>query len=199
MINYPSILDLVQLGLGRCRQNSESILMWRYGAAVFAASIRRHIGWVLSRMTANINSRGSALAGRQRGSSFIKPGVGKRPCFSGNGGCVGGYIGGSRVVGIGLALRREKGRRRGKDENLRRRPDARPLWGEEARSRDAQTPGVRASVPVLRPRRERPPVGPFPMLVENRPLWPLNLNAQGGAVHIISSADRMLLHPRPTA
>jgi hypothetical protein len=35
------------------------------------------------------------------------------------------------------------------------------------------------------------------MLVENRPLWPLNLNAQGGAVHIISSADRMLLHPRP--
>ena len=26
------------------------------------------------------------------------------------------------------------------------------------------------------------------MLVENRPLWPLNLNAQGGAVHIISSA-----------
>jgi len=26
------------------------------------------------------------------------------------------------------------------------------------------------------------------MLVENRPLWPLNLNAQGGAVHIISFA-----------
>ena len=36
------------------------------------------------------------------------------------------------------------------------------------------------------------------MLVENRPLWPLNLNAQGGTVHIISSADRMLLHPHPT-
>jgi hypothetical protein len=27
------------------------------------------------------------------------------------------------------------------------------------------------------------------MLVENRPLWPLNLNAQGGAVHIISAAE----------
>ena len=42
-------------------------------------------------------------------------------------------------------------------------------------------------------------VGPFPIRVENRPLWPPSLNAQGGAVHIISSADRMLLHPRPIA
>ena len=30
-------------------------------------------------------------------------------------------------------------------------------------------------------------------------LRPQSLNAQAGAVHIISSADRMLLHPRPTA
>ena len=48
------------------------------------------------------------------------------------------------MVGIGLTLRK-KGRRRGKDEKPA--PAAwRALHGEEARRRDAQTPGVRASV-----------------------------------------------------
>ena len=35
------------------------------------------VGWDLSSITANIKSSGSALGGRQSGSSFIKPGKGK--------------------------------------------------------------------------------------------------------------------------
>jgi hypothetical protein len=111
----------------RVLKNSPSSRMWRYGAAAIAASIRRHMGWDLSRIIASMNCSGSALGGRQRGSSFIKPGVGKRPCFIGNGGCVWEYIGGSRVVGIGLALRKEKGRRWGGMDETPSTANARPL------------------------------------------------------------------------
>jgi hypothetical protein len=75
------------------------------------------MGWDLSLITASIKSSGSALGGRQRGSSVIRPGVGKRPCFIGNGGCVGGYSGGSRLLGIGLALRKKKTASDPKDED----------------------------------------------------------------------------------
>jgi hypothetical protein len=76
----------------RLLKNSPSSRMRRYGAAAFAASILRHMGWGwdLSRIIASMNCRGSALGGRQRGSNLIKPGVGKRPCFIGNGRCGGG-------------------------------------------------------------------------------------------------------------
>jgi hypothetical protein len=45
--------------------------MRRYGAAAFAASILRHMGWDLSLITASIKSSGSALGGRQRGQALL--------------------------------------------------------------------------------------------------------------------------------
>jgi hypothetical protein len=90
----------------RVLKNSPSSRMWRYGAAAIAASIRRHMGWDLSRIIASKKSRGSASGRTRSVSSLMTPGSGNRPRLF-----PGGYVGGSRVVGIGLALRKEKGRR----------------------------------------------------------------------------------------
>ena len=63
-----SLLDLVQLRLGQSSKGRVINLMWRYGAAAFAASIRRHMGWDLSRVLRWAAGRGGpALSGQELG------------------------------------------------------------------------------------------------------------------------------------